>query len=80
MSDGGLFRAHGIERLVGVTDGALVPVENGSEARFSRDATGRQWVRKRESDTGFQPLLAEAASYLLGNLLEVPQPRGRGLP
>ncbi len=64
-----------IERVTGVINGALVPVENGSEARWARDASGRQWVRKREADTGFQPLLAEAASWLLGELLDVPQPR-----
>jgi hypothetical protein len=76
MPDRGLFGCHQIERLKGVVDGPVVPVENGSEARWARDATGRQWVRKRESYTGFQPLLAEAASYLLGEHLGVPQPQG----
>lgn len=76
MPDRTLFGGHLIERLVGVVDGPLVPVENGSEARWARDATGRQWVRKREADTGFQPLLAEAASFILGQHLGVPQPWG----
>lgn len=65
-----------IERLVGVVDGSHVPVSNGSCARWARDASGRQWVRKRESDTGVQPLLAEAASFLFGQHLDVPQPGG----
>lgn len=64
----------GLERLTGVTDGDLILVPNGSEARWSLDATGRLWVRKRESDTGFQPLLAEAISHLLGRCLGVRQP------
>jgi len=76
MTDRTLFNGNLIERLGGVIDGPLVPVENGSEARWARDATGRQWVRKREADTGFQPLLAEAACFLLGEHLGVRQPRG----
>lgn len=70
-----LFTTH-IETLTAVTDGALVPIENGSEARWAIDSTGRQWVRKREADTGFQPLLAEAISYLLARRLGVRQPEG----
>lgn len=70
-----IFHPPQIERLTGVVDGELVPVVNGSEARWARDATGRQWVRKREADTGFQPLLAEAACYLLALELQVRQPR-----
>lgn len=69
-----LFHPGIIEHLTGVLDGDLVPVDNGSEARWARDASGRQWVRKREADTGFQPLLAEAACYLLGLELQVRQP------
>ena len=69
-----LFQPGIIEHLTGVLDGGLVPVDNGSEARWARDASGRQWVRKREADTGFQPLLAEAACYLLGLELQVRQP------
>lgn len=69
-----LFRFGRLERLKGVVDAGLVPIPNGSEARWARDASGRQWVRKRESDTGFQPLLAEAVAYRLGQLLEVRQP------
>lgn len=65
-----------IEQLVGVVDAGLVPVRNGSEARWARDASGRTWVRKRESNTGVEGLLAEAVSYLLGKLLEVRQPMG----
>lgn len=76
MPERTLFGGGRIEHLAGVLDGPPVPVENGSEARWARDATGRQWVRKREADTGFQPLLAEAASFLLGEHLGVPQPRG----
>lgn len=77
MTEPSLFGGgHRLERLAGVVDGEAVPVENGSEARWARDATGRQWVRKRECDTGFQPLLAEAASFLLGRRLGVPQPEG----
>jgi hypothetical protein len=64
-----------IERLAGVVDGELVPIRNGSDARWARDATGRTWVRKREVNTGANGLLAEAASYLLGDLLGVRQPR-----
>ena len=66
----------GIETLTGVTDGPLVPIENGSEARWAMYASGRQWVRKREADTGFQPLLAEAISFLLARRLGVRQPDG----
>ncbi|MCB9528064.1 MAG: hypothetical protein H6701_06650 [Myxococcales bacterium] len=69
-----LIPAQRLERLDGVTDGELVTIPNGSEARWARDTTGRLWVRKRESDTGFQPLLAEAMSHLLGRLLGVRQP------
>jgi hypothetical protein len=71
-----LFHHGVIEHLTGVLDGGFVPIENGSEARWAIDSSGRQWVRKRESDTGFQPLLAEAASYLLGLKLQLCQPQG----
>lgn len=69
-----LFHPGLIEHLTGVTDGAVVPVPNGSEARWAIDNSGRQCVRKREADTGVQPLLAEAASYLLALELHVRQP------
>lgn len=70
-----LFTAH-IERLGSVIDGDRVPIENGSEARWALDGSGRQWVRKHERDTGFQPLLAEALSFLIGRCLQVRQPEG----
>lgn len=71
-----LFHPGLIEHLVGVTDGDRVPVENGSDAHWAIDSTRRQWVRKRETWTGVEPLLAEAACYLLGAKLEVRQPQG----
>ena len=54
----------------------LVPVENGAQARYVMSADGRRWVRKREEDTGFQPLLAEAISTLLGREIGAPVPDG----
>lgn len=69
-----LFKPALIERLVGVVEGDPIPVPHGSDARWARDASGRQWACKREENTGFNGLLAEAASYLLGRDLEVRQP------
>jgi hypothetical protein len=69
-----LFPQPRIERLDDAVDGRPVPVPHGSFARFAQDSSGRTWVRKRESMTGFQGLLAEAASWLLGVALEVRQP------
>ena len=69
-----LFQPGLIEHLTGVADGPRIEVPHTSEACWARDASGRQWVRKRESYTNWEPLLAEAASYLLGLELKVRQP------
>lgn len=69
-----LFAPALIERLVGATDGDAIEVPHGAEARWSRDSTGRLWVRKRESFTGYNGLLAEAICHLLGGELGVRQP------
>jgi len=71
-----LFPRPLIERLSGAVDAGPVPVPNASEASWARDTSGRLWVRKREIHTNWEPLLAEAASYLLGLELEVRQPHG----
>lgn len=64
-----------LESLHGVLDVGEVPVTNGSNAHWARDASGRLWVRKRESWTGIEGLLAEAASALIGQALGVRQPK-----
>lgn len=63
-----------IPRLTSIVDGPFVPVENGCEATWALDDQGGRWVRKRESNTGCEPLLAEAIAWLLGRLLGVRQP------
>lgn len=65
-----------LARIHHVVEFELVPVENGAFARYVMDDQGRRWVRKREEDTGFQPLLAEAISTLLGRHIGAPVPDG----
>lgn len=63
-----------IARLDNLILGAPVPVPNGSEARWARSLDGRTWVWKSEGMSGYQALLAEAVSWLLGRALGVRQP------
>ncbi len=71
-----LFQQGRIEHLNGVEDGARIEVQHNNDACWAIDASGRHWVRKRDSVTGWESLLAEAASFLLGLELEVRQPTG----
>lgn len=76
MREGELVARPAIPRVVSLQDGELVPVRNGSEARWAIDTTGRRWVRKRELHTTADGLLAEAICYLLGRELDIPQANG----
>jgi hypothetical protein len=58
-----------------LVDGVLVPVRNSSSARFSRSTDGRTWIRKREMETGYEAVLAEALGWMLANALKVPAPQ-----
>ncbi len=62
-------------RLSDVLLGPPVSVPNGSEARWARTLDGRTWVWKGEVSTGFEALLAESVSWLLGQALGVRQPQ-----
>src|SRR5689334_6622864 len=62
--------------VTGLVDGEPVPVTHTGEARYSIDATGQHWVRKREPSFGFQQVLAEAITWVLGRRLGVPIPDG----
>ncbi len=74
MRGDGLIPPRTLHRVAGLVDGGLVPVPNGSAARWARDDAGRLWVRKRERETTFDGLLAEVVGHLLGAVLEIPQP------
>jgi hypothetical protein len=65
-----------IERIQSVEDGPKVLVANTSEARYTMSSDGRRWIRKRQVDTCFEPLLSEALSWLLARELKVPVPAG----
>lgn len=70
-----MFEPTSLEVLTSVKDGPAVQIANGSEATWARDAArGRTWVRKRETNTGVEPLLAEAICWHLGNYLGAPLP------
>lgn len=63
------------EKISEIQDGELVTTHNTSEARWALDpATGRRWVRKCESNSGFEALLAEAVAWRVGKLMGVPTP------
>ena len=70
-----LFAAQ-LPHLAWLTSGDRVPVPNSSEARWALDADGGLWVRKRQEDTGYQELLAEALGWQLGRHLGAPIPDG----
>lgn len=61
------------ERLPSVAD---VSVPHGAFADYVVDSQGREWVRKKAINTGFQPLLAEAFGLLFGNAMNVRMPQG----
>lgn len=63
-----------IPRIESIADVDQVAVENSSDAVFTCDAQGQAWIRKREANTGCEPLLAEAIGWLLGRELDVPIP------
>jgi hypothetical protein len=64
----------GPKRLQGVVLHDRVPTNDGSTARWARDAKGRTWVAKR--DIGANEVLAEALAFALGEKLSVRQPQG----
>jgi hypothetical protein len=51
-----------------------VQVPHGAFADYVVDSSGREWVRKKEINTGFQPLLAEAFGSLFASELGVRVP------
>lgn len=63
-----------IERVSGVVPGPDVPIVASCDARWVRDAKHRSWVMK--PDLTADQILAEAASFLLGQRLGVRQPAG----
>lgn len=68
--------ARRIERVDTLGASRAVPVANSSEAAWVQDASGRAWVIKWEENTGFQELIAEALSWMIGDQIGVLQPRG----
>jgi hypothetical protein len=63
-----------LSRVQGVVLHDLVPIDNGSMARWGRDAKGRTWVAK--PGIGANEVLAEALAFMLGAELDVRQPQG----
>ena len=61
-----------IPRIDGLMVGKKVPGKYGNEVQWARDATGATWVMKQEA--GYQGLLAEVVSWLLGDHLQIRQP------
>lgn len=61
-----------LRRLDGVMEGKKIPGRYGNEVRWALDAEGGRWAMKQES--GYQGLLAEMLSWLIGEHLQVPQP------
>jgi len=51
-----------------------VPVPHTNEAVYALSGDGRRWVAKRESDMGFEALLAEALGWLLARAVGAPVP------
>lgn len=51
-----------------------IRVPHGANADYVIDTQGRSWVRKKEIETGFNCLLAEAFGALLASELSVPSP------
>ena len=65
-----------IERIPAeLTSFAEVKVPHGAFADYVVDAQGREWVRKKEINTGFQGLLAEAFGSLFAAELHVRVPQ-----
>ena len=63
---------HNLERVSGtLTSMGDVRVPHGANADYVVDQLGREWVRKKELETGFQPFLAEAFGALFAMQLEV---------
>lgn len=58
-----------LKRIGSIADGGPVLAPHSADATYARADDGTQWIRKREIDTGFQPLLAEAVSWLLAQEL-----------
>lgn len=58
----------------GLVDGRPVPVGNSHCAVFTTTPDGVTWIRKRELDSGPQPLVAEALGWRLARQLSVPVP------
>ena len=71
---GALFDILTIRRIRSYTAGEPVPVWNSNEARFVDDCDGETWVRKRELESGPNPMIAEAIGWLLARELDVPSP------
>ncbi|MFZ5480538.1 MAG: hypothetical protein ACOZNI_27495 [Myxococcota bacterium] len=63
-----------IERVGAVIAFERVKVPHTNEAWFVRDASGRVWVRKRESEMGPEGLLAEVVGWHVGRALGVSVP------
>ena len=61
-----------IPRIDGLMVGKKVPGKYGNEVQWARDAAGATWVMKQEA--GYQGLLAEIVSWLLGEHLQIRQP------
>lgn len=63
-----------IEVVAGVTDISAINVPHSNFATWAVDRTGRQWVRKRESNITINGLLAESIGWAIGQLLGAAQP------
>lgn len=57
-----------------ITRFARVPVPHTNEATYALDASGNEWIAKREADMGCEALLAEALTWLLARRLGVRVP------
>lgn len=66
---------HRIELVKGtLSPRGAVRVKHGANADYVLDSSGREWVRKKEEETGFNGLLAEAFGGLMAHELGVPCP------
>lgn len=64
-----------LERISGeLTSRGPVKVPHGANADYVVDHLGREWVRKKEIETGFNGLLAEAFGALFALNLQPPVP------
>lgn len=65
-----------LTRITRIEGHDFVAVPHTANAQWVQDDQGRAWVCKREEETGFQALMAEAICTLLGKAIGAPVPDG----